>query len=82
MIKPISIDVNSISNLSTGRLLNIYKINRKYLFQILSSAGFDTSNGGLNINYSMADDYLYHDKEYNLISYINECVKNELSIRE
>lgn len=50
MTKYIDISINSIKLISRKRLLNIFKINRKYIFQILFLNGFDTSNNGNNIN--------------------------------
>lgn len=80
-MKYINITDSEILKLSTNRLLNIYRINRKYIFQILNQYGFDTSNNGNNINYFMVNDELYHHREFNIISFINDKIKEELNKR-
>lgn len=81
MSKYIQINESQISNLSTNRLLNIFRKNRRYLFCILNQYGFDTSNNGNNINWFIVDDNLYHHKEYSIISSTNDIIKIELNKR-
>jgi len=78
----IEITDDQIQKLTTNRLLNIFRKNRKYLFHELNNHGFDTSDNGNNINWNMVNDELYHHKEYNGISYLNDKIKEELNKRK
>lgn len=77
-MKYINIKEKDIAKLNTSRLLNIYRINRKYLFQVLAFNGFDTSNGGANINWFVVNDDLWTCKEYNEINFLNIMIKKRL----
>ena len=79
MSKYINIKEDEIKNLVTNRLLNIYRINRKYIFQTLFLNGFDPNK---NINWFMVNDELWYHSEFNRISYLNSLVKEELDIRD
>ncbi|MDA3855107.1 MAG: hypothetical protein PF569_02525 [Candidatus Woesearchaeota archaeon] len=81
MNKFIIITDKQIVNLTTNRLLNIFRINRTFLFKILNKYGFDTSNNGNNINWFVVNDDLYHNKEYNQIDWLNIKIKQELDNR-
>lgn len=78
----IEITDDQIKTLTTNRLLNIFRKNRKYLFHVLNDFGFDTSNNGNNINWCIVDDDLYHHREYNGISNLNYKIKEELNKRK
>ena len=77
MSKFIFIELKNISKLSTGRLLNIYRINRKHIFQILAADGFNTSETG-KINYFILNDFYFHQTECNKKFYLNDLIKSEL----
>jgi hypothetical protein len=77
-MKYIDIANDQVDKISVNRLLNIYKRNRKYLFQILAEFGFDTSEGRKNINYSVVNDDLYFHKPFNRITALNNRIKYRL----
>lgn len=82
MSKYIQITANRIKNLTTNRLLNIFRINRKYLFNTLNNFGYDTSKGYNSVNWNFANDELYRHLEFNTIYSLNEDIKKELNKRK
>lgn len=82
MSKYIQITANQIKNLTTNRLLNIFRINRKYLFNTLNNFGYDTSKCYNSVNWNFANDELYYHLEFNTIYSLNEDIKKELNKRK